>query len=193
MRVIAGDARGRPLKAPRGLRTRPTSDLLRGTIFSMLASMGVSLGRVLDLYAGSGALGIEALSRGAVTADFVERDAAACAVIRDNLMNVGVAKDAHIYHLPVERSLACLSDRYDLIFLDPPYADTGVGRFLDSLGVRPLIDRSTTLVYEHDRRNTPPERIGVLSRIKTRRHGDSCVSIYGALECVATAGPESES
>ena len=159
----------------------------------MLASMDVSLGRVLDLYAGSGALGIEALSRGAVTADFVERDAVACAIIRDNLMRVGAAKDARIYHLPVERSLARLSGRYDLIFLDPPYADTGVGRLLESLGAGPLVNQSTTIVYEHDRRTTPPETIGVLSQIKTRRHGDSCVSFYGAPECAATAAPETES
>src|SRR4051794_6269673 len=94
MRVIAGEARGRTLRAPRGLRTRPTSDLLRGAIFSMLAAMGLKPSRVLDLYAGSGALGIEALSRGAIHADFVERDRVACAVIQSNLEHSACAARA---------------------------------------------------------------------------------------------------
>src|SRR3990172_1732968 len=107
MRVIAGSARGRPLKAPRDRagRTRPSSELVRGAMFSALASMGADMARVLDLYAGSGALGIEALSRGGDTCDFVERDAGACAVIRDNLAATGFADRSRVHQMPVERVL----------------------------------------------------------------------------------------
>src|SRR3990172_6608743 len=103
MRVIAGRAKGHRLAGPPSRATRPTSDLVRGAIFSALGSLGADLSRVLDLYAGSGALGIEALSRGAGWCDFVERDPAACAVIRENLRATGFDGQARVYCLSVER------------------------------------------------------------------------------------------
>src|SRR5581483_8943357 len=96
MRVIAGAARGRPLQAPKSPATRPTSDLVRGAIFSMLETRGAWFTRVLDLYAGTGAMGIEALSRGAERAVFVERDRAACAVITANLEKTGLSSNGTI-------------------------------------------------------------------------------------------------
>src|SRR3972149_5556951 len=110
MRVIAGSARGRRLKSP-PVRTRsasaaavrPSSDLMRGAIFSALASLDVDMSRVLDIYAGSGALGIEALSRGAGSCDFVQRDAASCAVIRENLRLTGFDDSGRGYCLPAAR------------------------------------------------------------------------------------------
>src|SRR3990172_11079102 len=106
MRVIAGTAKGRRLKGPRGrsARTRLSSDLVRGAIFSALASMAADMSRVLDLYAGSGALGIEALSRGTGWCDFVERDPAACAVIRENLPATAFQEQARGHCLSVERA-----------------------------------------------------------------------------------------
>src|SRR4030043_1701035 len=105
MRVIAGRAKGHRLAGPPSRATRPTSDLVRGAIFSALASLGADLSRVLDLYAGSGALGIEALSRGASWCDFVDRDRAACATIRQNLTLAGFQERARVLCLPVERAL----------------------------------------------------------------------------------------
>jgi 16S rRNA (guanine966-N2)-methyltransferase len=180
MRVIAGSAKGRRLKGPgdRTGRTRPTSDLLRGAMFDALASLGADLSRVLDLYAGSGALGIEALSRGAEHCDFVERDPAACAVIRDNLRLTGFEDRARVLRLPVERAMPKLDGPYTLILADPPYADGGALPLLREIAVSSLVNADTVLVLEHSAREEPGADIGSLSLINSRRHGDSAVSIY---------------
>jgi 16S rRNA (guanine966-N2)-methyltransferase len=123
-RIIAGDWRGRRLATPRGSDTRPTSDRVREALFSSLESeLGGFQGlRVLDLYAGSGALGLEALSRGAAHADFVEIDRNAAAVIKRNLAELGVPQDrARVHAVPVARFVSKLAEGFDLVFLDPPY------------------------------------------------------------------------
>ncbi len=180
MRVIAGSARGRRLKAPRdrGGRIRPSSDLVRGAMFSALASMGADMSRVLDLYAGSGALGIEALSRGGDACDFVERDAAACAVIRENLAATGFADRGRVYQMPTERALKRLEGLYTLVLADPPYADVSAASLLVALGNSALVKPGTVLVLEHSSREEPPANLGRLSLTSVRRHGDSAVSIY---------------
>lgn len=179
MRVIAGEAKGFPLRAPKGTDTRPTSDKVRGAIFSMLGSLGVEApDRVLDLYAGTGALAIEAISRGAAQADLVEQGAAACTVIRENLLRTRLGGRARVLQMPVERALARLEGPYDLIFLDPPYAATGVPAVMGALAERGLVDANAVVVYEHSKRTTPPDTIGPLALYQTRCHGDTCVSIY---------------
>src|SRR3990170_2227754 len=112
MRVIGGSAKGRRLRGPRGRSTRPTSDLVRGAMFDILTSLGADLSRVLDLYAGTGALGIEALSRGSEWCDFVERD---------NLAPPGLVERARGTRGPVEKAEARLSGPYSLLLADPPY------------------------------------------------------------------------
>ncbi len=178
MRVIAGEARGFPLKAPKGLATRPTSDKVRGAIFSMLASMGVQPQRVLDLYAGTGALAIEALSRGADAAVLVERSPVACAVIRENLTRTKLAARARVIQGDVERVLPRLEGPFDVVFLDPPYADERVDAVLAALGEHGIIGDQSVVVYEHSKRRQPPETCGPLARYVTRCHGDTCVTIY---------------
>jgi 16S rRNA (guanine966-N2)-methyltransferase len=178
MRVIAGEARGFPLKAPKSADTRPTSDKIRGAIYSMLASMGVEPERVLDLYAGSGALGIEALSRGAESADLVERNAGACAVIRENLAKTKLAPKARVLHGEVERMLSRLDGSYDLILLDPPYADQRVPAVIEALAQHGLVTAASTVVYEHSKRTVPPLSCGPLALHATRCHGDTCITIY---------------
>ncbi len=179
MRVIAGDAKGHPLQAPKGLDTRPTSDKVRGAIFSMLASMGMEAPeRVLDLYAGTGALAIEALSRGAEHADLVEASPAACGAIRANLQRTRLAERAQVVQARVERALGRLEGPYDLVFLDPPYAATSVMAVLEELVARGLVDANAVVVYEHSRRTTPPATVGSLRLFQTRCHGDTCVTIY---------------
>jgi len=186
LRVIAGTAKGRRLKGPsdRSGRVRPSSDLVRGAMFDALASMGVSMSRVLDLYAGSGALGIEALSRGASWCDFVERDRAACASIRDNLRLTGFEERADVLCVPAERALDRLQGEYTLVLADPPYADSGALAVLQSLAQSGLLVDDAVLVLEHSARPDgpygaePPSALGRLTLLNSRRHGDSAVSIY---------------
>ncbi len=179
MRVIAGRAKGHHLAGPaKGRATRPTSDLVRGAIFSALESMGVELTRVLDLYAGSGALGIEALSRGGQWCDFVEKDARTCASIRENLAKTRFDGLAKVHCAPVERALARLEGPYTLVLADPPYAQEAAPS-LERLVESGLAEAGrTVLVLEHSSREEGPERLGGLSQVKTLRHGDSAVSIY---------------
>lgn len=178
MRVIAGAARGRPLLGPKAAGTRPTSDLVRGALFSMLEARGASFTRVLDLYAGVGALGIEALSRGAEWADFVERDRANCPVITTNLQRTGLGAQARVLCAALPAALARLRGPYGLIFLDPPYADPGAATVLEQLQFGREVDADTTIAYEHGRRTIPPDVCGSLPRQVTRRHGDTAVSLY---------------
>ncbi len=183
MRVIAGRAKGHRLAGPPSRATRPTSDLVRGAIFSALESMGVELTRVLDLYAGSGALGIEALSRGGEWCDFVEKDARTCASIRENLAKTRFDGLAKVHCAPVERALARLEadarrGPYTLVLADPPYAQEAAPA-LERLVESGLAEAGgTVLVLEHSSREEGPERLGGLSQVKTLRHGDSAVSIY---------------
>lgn len=178
MRVIGGEARGRTLRAPHGLQTRPTSDLLRGAIFSMLAAMQVQPDSILDLYAGTGALGIEALSRGAAHADFVEARRAACEAIRDNLERAGYGGRGRVVCSAVERALPYLSGPYDLVFIDPPYADRGVFELMARAAARSLISERAVVVYEHSRREEPPATLGGLPLLRTRGHGSSSIALY---------------
>ena len=178
MRVIAGIAKGHPLKAPKGMRTRPTSDLVRGAIFSMLEALPIDWNRVLDLYAGTGAMGIESLSRGAEEADFVEVNSSACAVIKDNLQTTKFLDKAHVFCTTVEKAMSFLNGPYDIIFLDPPYADTGAARAFEVLSNSGLVGGQTVVVLEHSNRASYPSTVGKLELIKDRRHGDTRVSIY---------------
>jgi 16S rRNA (guanine966-N2)-methyltransferase len=179
MRVIAGSAKGQRLRGPLSRDTRPTSDLVRGAIFSALASQGVDLSRVLDLYAGSGALGIEALSRGAAWCDFVERSRRACSVIGKNLAGIGFGERARVHCAPVERVLGRLEGPYSLVLADPPYADASALADLEALAASPLVEEGrTVLVLEHSARQSPPDRIGWWALANHRRHGDTAISIY---------------
>ncbi len=224
MRVIAGEARGRPLKGPpkgpRGSGTRPTSDKVKGAIFSMLEAImvsgvgptggrsaalereppegedenepsgepadvgtppGVWAGRrVVDLYAGTGALGIEALSRGAEHADFADASPACQRLIRDNLVGTGLAERGRVLGgpLPVAIERVGELDPYDLALLDPPYGDPSLERTLSALDGHDLLTSEALVVVEHSRRGEPAAEIGRLRLIRRRRHGDTEISIY---------------
>jgi 16S rRNA (guanine966-N2)-methyltransferase len=177
MRVVAGRFGGRRLSAPSGRGTRPTSDRVREALFSILGPLDGL--RVLDLYAGSGALGIEALSRGAERALLVERDPRAVAVIRANLDALGLAEpEASVYAGPARTALRNASDSaetYDLVFLDPPYRSApGLGREL-SEALRPLVSGGGRVVSESDRR-APLDLAFPLS--DERRYGDTLIRIH---------------
>ena len=177
MRVIAGSAKGRRLKSP-PLGTRPTSDLLRGAIFDVLDSFGADYAAVLDLYAGSGALGIEALSRGDGRCDFVESDRAACVVIRDNVKLAGFEERAVVHPVGASRAAGSLQGPYTLVLADPPYDEEDALPVLSEIALSSLVAADTVLVLEHRSAGQPAEEMGSLSLIKTRSHGGSAFSVY---------------
>lgn len=175
MRVIAGSAKGRPLKGPPSAATRPTSDRVREALFDILAAH-VEGASVLDLYAGTGALGIEALSRGAERADLVEADKGAQGVIRDNLERTGLADKAHLWRMRVDKALPLLPGQYDVILADPPYADAHITTILSQLGR--LIAARGLVAVEHASRSALPDEFPGLRLWKRRRHGDATLSLY---------------
>ncbi len=182
MRVITGTAKGHHLKAPRGLRTRPMLEKVRGSLFAVLEGyLGGISGRVLDLYAGSGSLGIEALSRGAEWADFVEINAGACRIIRENLGHTRLNGQAHVYQAEVRAFLRRVQEgkKYDIIFLDPPYADPLLDKVLGELAGSTLVDEETLVAVHHAPRAALAERYGRLKCLERRQLGDSALSIYG--------------
>jgi 16S rRNA (guanine966-N2)-methyltransferase len=177
VRVTGGVARGRRLKRPPP-GARATSDLLRAAIFDALDARSIDRARVLDLYAGSGALGIEALSRGSEWCDFVDRDARSVAVIKENLALCGMEARGRVHRLTVQRAPERLEGPYALVLADPPYEDESAPAALARVVESPLADERTTLVLEHSSRRAPPESLGPLRRVWSRRHGDSSIAIY---------------
>jgi 16S rRNA (guanine(966)-N(2))-methyltransferase RsmD len=177
MRVISGEAKGRHLKAP-GRPTRPATDLVRGAIFSILENMTDNWDRVLDLFSGSGALGIEALSRGAGSVDFVERERRCCAIIEDNLAKTGLASRAHIHCTTVARALSFLDGEYGIVLVDPPYSDPSIGKVVCQLAESSLVGQDTVVVVTHSSRLPLESAYSGLHMVKEHRHGDSSIAIY---------------
>ena len=177
MRVIAGRAKGHPLKFPKGTKTRPATDLVRGAIFSILDTIADDWTLVLDLYSGSGALGIEALSRGAGWVDFVEREPRCCAIIKENLEKTKLAEQSHIYCCSVDKALSFLDKEYNVILMDPPYSDTTTGDIITRLASSKLFGTETTLVVTHSYRSPLRQNYAALNLVKQHRHGDTCISI----------------
>jgi len=146
-----------------------------------LESTATDWSRVLDLYAGTGALGIESLSRGAAWADLVERDPRCCAAIKRNLREAGLAGQAHVYCCSVAKALTFLRGKYGIIFMDPPYADPSLKSQLGDLAASELIDEAfTTIVVLHSCHLPLDSAYAKFHVIKERYYGDTCVSIYQA-------------
>ncbi len=181
MRVTGGSARGRRLKSP-GAGARPTSDRVREALFDVLEARGVSFTSVLDLYAGSGALGIEAISRGAERCDFVERDAGNLSIIKENLRALGLEREGKVHRVDASRAASRLRGPYALVLADPPYGEPSAVASLAELAQGPLLSPGGVIVLEHSSRRTAPEAIGPLPLAWTRRYGDTQVSIYEDVE-----------
>lgn len=182
MRIISGSARGRRLKGPPSHATRPMTDKIRGAVFNSLASLGVEPQQVLDLFAGTGAIGIEALSRGADHADFVDMGREPCAIIRDNLRVSGFDRIGHVHQTSVAAFIQRANRAYDFIVMDPPYADPEIIPMLKNLAKSRLVQSGTIVVLGHSPRVTPPDRVGPLEALRHRCHGDTCFSIYEAVD-----------
>jgi 16S rRNA (guanine966-N2)-methyltransferase len=190
MRIVAGRLKGRTLLGPKGAGVRPTSDGLRETLFNVLGDQ-VEGTRVLDGFAGTGAVGLEALSRGATRATFVERDRGALAVLRQNIGACGVAADCDV----IPADMLTLGQRgpafgpFEFVFLDPPYDEPA----LDPMVTRAAewVSASGVLVVEHSKRRASLERAGALVRYRILKAGDSALSFYGHphADTMITNGP----
>ncbi len=183
MRVIAGALKGRRLAPVKG-RIRPTAAKVREAIFNILGG-AVADARVLDLFAGTGALGIEALSRGAREAVLVEDHPEALKVLRRNLEDLGLTAQAQVLPLPVNtalKKLAARGERFSLAFLDPPYGGGLAAGALEALAAAAVLEPQGWVVAEHSRRESLPESLGGLMRRELRRYGDTQVAFYLAAE-----------
>ena len=193
MRVISGTARGRPLRA--AAETRPTADLVKGAIFSMLEALAYKRGfepdedgnlaaalawpRVLDLFAGSGGLGIEALSRGAQSVEFVEQERDAARIIQSNLRTTGLDDRARVHQTTVGAALRTIRAPVDLVFLDPPYADSAeLAAALDALAKPGFLRPTSVVVLEQSADAEQPRSVGELPLSNSRRHGRTRVTLY---------------
>jgi 16S rRNA (guanine966-N2)-methyltransferase len=180
MRISAGEHRGRRLQSPKGSKTRPTSDLLRQAVFNVLGDR-VQGARVLDLFAGTGALGLEALSRGAATATFVERDPAALESLRANLAALNLTARAWVRVgevVPVLARLQRAGEMFDCVFLDPPYQGDLAARCIETLAPGALLSDNALLVAQIFHKTALPECAGVLRQTGRRRYGESILVFF---------------
>lgn len=194
MRVIAGEARGRPLKAVPGTGTRPTTDKVKEAVFSMIGPY-FDGGRVLDLFAGTGGLGIEALSRGADRAIFIDSDRQAAATVKRNLEAVGMTARAEVYVNAAERALKLLEKRgepFRLVFLDPPYRLKHADALMGEMEARGLLEPDAIVVVEHEAGHEYPETFGGFARTRLSAYGDTAVAIYRYAPQGATEGDEKD-
>lgn len=178
MRVIAGAQRGRRLMGPKGPGLRPTSDRVKEALFSIL-SPRLAGARVLDLYAGTGAIGIEALSRGAGHATFVEPRASSLRVLRANLERCGFGEQATVHPCTVAsfcRRSAASEPAYDIVFADPPYDDADAAALLSALARHSGLCPTDTLVLEHSSKSEPV--IDGLTLVRRYRYGDTALSVF---------------
>lgn len=180
MRVISGSAKGRPLKSVPGNGTRPTTDKVKEALFSMIGPYFEG-GTVLDLYAGTGGLGIEALSRGIEAAVFVDMEQKAIDTVRANLKAARLEAQAEVYRNDAGRALAALQKRgraFDLVFLDPPYRMKHGDELMVTLADKLLLNPDAVIVLEHESKYTYPEDIPGFRRTRLSVYGEVTISIY---------------
>ena len=182
MRVIAGAFKGRRLVTPRGPATRPTADQVRIALMDTLMPY-LPGARVLDLFAGAGGVGLEALSRGAAQATFVERDAPAVAALEANIRTLGVEAATRVLRLDVARALGRLAaegQRFEIVFLDPPYDTELAGEALAALGAGAVTAPGALVVAQHLTKRAPAAAYGALSSFRARRFGETTLTFFRA-------------
>jgi len=185
MRIIAGTFRSRQLKSTKGMALRPTSDKLRETLFNVLGELVVDA-RFVDLFAGTGAVGIEALSRGSREAIFVEKHPPAVALIKKNLESLEIRKGARVLKSDALQALNEIAEaptpasaRIGILFLDPPYADgEQYKNVLSFLGNASLLSENAVVIAEHQSKLDLPESFGKLERVRVLRQGDAALTFY---------------
>ena len=178
MRVTGGTVKGTHLKTLPKRSIRPTTSVVKQAIFSLLENRTTNWRQVLDLYAGSGALGIEALSRRAEWVDFVDHRKSCCNIIRTNLEKIGELHRAHVYCCSVSKALTFLNNSYDIIFIDPPYSNLSTNNLLVNLAKSNLLVKNSTAVLCHANRSPLNSNYDGLHLVKQRRYGDTFIFIY---------------
>ncbi|MDI6782896.1 MAG: 16S rRNA (guanine(966)-N(2))-methyltransferase RsmD [bacterium] len=178
MRVIAGIARRRRLKSVRSQQVRPTSDRVKESLFSILGNRVVAA-RVLDLFAGTGNLGIEALSRGAKFAVFVDNDARSIKVIKENIVSLGFDSSAEVIAGELPRVLKAVgSNGFDMVFFDPPYLQDLEVTTINALVEYQLLNANAIVVVEHHKKTELPKEIRYLKKVRQQKYGDTVVTFY---------------
>lgn len=177
MKIVSGIYGGRPLKTLEGKTTRPTSDKVRGAIFNIIGPY-FEVGRVLDLYAGSGGLSIEAVSRGMSSAVLVERDRKAQTIVAENIQITKEVGKFQLLKMDAERALEQVSGEFDLVFLDPPYAKEQIVADIEKMAERELFSEDVMVVCETDKAVELPEEIACLGIWKEKIYGISKVTVY---------------
>lgn len=177
MRIVAGEFGGRPLKTLAGKTTRPTTDKVKGAMFNMIGPFFEG-GRVLDLYAGSGGLAIEAISRGMTQAVLVERDRSAQAIVQANIKITKSEKQFQLLKMDAKKALSQLSGHFDLVFLDPPYAKEQIVAVVTELEDRQLLAEDVMIVCETDKMVALPKEISAFGIWKQKIYGMSKVTVY---------------
>ena len=178
MRVIAGQAKGCILKAPKWSKTRPATELVRGAIFSILESAADDWSQVLDLFSGSGSLGVEALSRGAGWVDFVEQAPHCCDIIRQNLEKTKLKDYAHVNCCSVSKAISFLDKEYGIVLMDPPYSSPLIGKTIEQLASSKLVGDKSIVVVTHSQRKPLQSSYASLNLVREYRHGDSVIALY---------------
>jgi 16S rRNA (guanine(966)-N(2))-methyltransferase RsmD len=182
MKIASGKYRGREIETPRGSKTRPTGGRLKKSLFDILAPR-LPGARVLDLFAGAGALGLEALSRGAAQVTFVERNRAAADTIRKNLERLGLDQEAELLRRETTAAIGFLASReqtFDIIFLDPPYRSDLHAPLLQRIGAGSLVSPGGLVIMEHHHKTALADHYGGLTKVREVRAGESCLSFYSA-------------
>lgn len=182
LRVISGSAKGHRLKSLEGLSARPTADRVKESLFNILANdIDIRHATILDLFAGTGSLGIEALSRGAKFAIFVERNAEATKIIHENLLHTKLHLYAKIITVDCGdyiRRLPNKSDKFDIIFMDPPYSKELVTPILRLIWEKQLLKKEGVIVIETDKHDSLPEIVEDFVLVRSRKYGRTVISIY---------------
>ncbi len=182
MRVISGKAKGTRLKSPKGIDIRPTSDRVKESLFNMIAQ-NIRDSNFLDLFAGIGGIGIEALSRGAKSAFFIDRSKSAIKIIKENLISTKLTQHATIMNMPVEKGLKSLHNNglcFDIIFCDPPYAYDLIPEILSSIMALNLLDENGIIIIEHSAKKNVSEKLD-FTVFRNVTYGDTSLSFIKSL------------
>lgn len=177
MRVISGKARGIGLETNEGLDTRPTTDRVKENIFNII-NWNIHGERVLDLFSGSGALGIEALSRGAIECTFIEMAQSAVNIINRNLSKTNLVEAARVIKGSVESSLDLIDGTFGIVFMDPPYNKGLILPVVEKINKKGLLDEEGIIVIEHDSSDILDDELFDFERYKMKKYGRTCVSFF---------------
>ncbi len=184
MRVIAGEFRGRRLDRIEGTDIRPTSDKVKEALFSILGNAVIDCS-FLDLFGGSGGIGIEALSRGAKHVVFIDADIRSIKVLKGNLRNLNITDKAEVFHTDYSTAISKLykyGKLFDIIFIDPPYGKGFDKAALEEIYKNPILKESGLVIVEHDHKDDMPQSVGSICKYRTKHYGNTLLSFYGMNE-----------